>query len=118
MKTNKLFLSVSLLWICANLFAGQFTDLKRKQRTMTLLEVNNIVREHKQLQEKNKCFQALKVAYSETTRKLEETTRKLEETTRKLEKTKIELITPKRWNDDAKAGIVAGAFLGFFLYFK
>ncbi len=111
MKTNKLFLSVLLLGMCGNLFAGQLVSLKRKQRTMTLAEVNNIVREHKQLQEKNKCFQALKVAYSETTRKLEETTRK-------LEKTKIELITPKRWNDDAKAGIVAGAFLGFFLYFN
>lgn len=111
MKTNKLFLSVSLLGMCGNLFAGQFTDLKRKQRTMTLLEVNNIVREHKQLQEKNKSFQALKVAYSESKRKLKETKIQLKET-------KMELITVKRWNDDAKAGIVAGAFLGFFLYFN
>ncbi|MCF7899931.1 hypothetical protein K9K77_00285 [Candidatus Babeliales bacterium] len=111
MKINKLFLSVSLLGIYGNLFAGQFIDLKRKPRIITLSEVNNIVRKHKRLQEKNKCFHALKVAYSESERKLKDTKMQLQET-------KMELIIAKRWNDDAKAGIVAGAFLGLFLYFN
>jgi hypothetical protein len=109
MKINKLFLSALLLGICENVSAAQPATLRRAPRIMTLPEIQNIVRENKRLQEKNKCFEVLKIAYSETKRESVKATRE-------LAGTKRELIKAKKWNDDIKVGIAAGVFVGFFLY--